>query len=212
MKAAIDQVADPLELIRRVPAPGELITDPAGKHRQQLDQRPEGLHRIVERHRLLEDRRRRPGAERAGVLAPRELLQARPFTAEALEERRGGQGGQLAQGANAPAVEPRRHLGGEIEERHRSRRQIRRISLGLDDGDAIAQPAGEARADPAARDAHPDLLPALARRRHEPPGEPLLAAKEPTEPGGVEIHVIGPAFLHPWGVGERDLEQIARGG
>ena len=110
--AAIGEVADPLELIRRAPAPHEPIADPPGECRQQLDERPERLHRIVERRRLLEDRRRRPGAERAGILAPRELLQARPFTAEALEERGGGQGGQLAQRADAPAVEPRRHLGG----------------------------------------------------------------------------------------------------
>jgi hypothetical protein len=129
-----------------------------------------------------------------------------------LEERGRGQGGQLAQRADAPAVEPCRHFGEEIEERHRSRRQIRRIALGLDDRDASAQAAGEPRADPAARDTHPDPLPARARRRHETPGELLLAAEEPAEPGGVEIHVIGAALLHPRRVGEPHLEQIARGG
>src|SRR4030095_2546729 len=72
--------------------------------------------------------------------------------------------------------------------------------------------AGKALVDSAPRYTHPAPLPALARCRHETSGELLLAAKEPAEPGGVEIHVIGATFLYPWRGGGRDLEKRAGGG
>ena len=101
--SAIGQAADPFEVIRGEPAPDQAIGDPRGERRAAARRAGRASPPLVELRRLFEDRRRRPGAERTRVLAPRELLEARSFAAEALEERRGRQGGQLPQGADAPS-------------------------------------------------------------------------------------------------------------
>jgi hypothetical protein len=148
--AAIGQVADPLELIRRAPAPGELIRDPPGERRQQLDERPERLHRIVERRRLLEDRRRRPGASGRGSSPRASCCKRGPSPPRRSKSAAGGRAAssprvRMPQRSSRAAISGRR-----IEERHRSRAPDTPHRLGLDDGDALVQAAGEARADPAA--------------------------------------------------------------
>ena len=209
--AAIGRGGRPTRTVRRAPAPGEAIADPRGERRAGSSTSGPSVSTASS---SATDSSRTAAAARGGAggdLRRAPDAEARPFTAEALEERGGGQRGQLAQGADAPSASSRAAIsGGRSSSASGAGARYAASPSGSTTGDALVQAAGEARADAAARDAHADSLPARARRRHETPGELLLAAKEPAEPGGVEIDVIGAAFLHPGRVGERHLEQRAR--
>src|SRR5262245_60816558 len=209
VRCPVGQPAGPFEGVGAEAVPAQSLAEDLHEARREIDERIERLDAPWTIRRLLEDRRRCPQPKRRGIFAAGQALEPRPLVAQAFREPARRQIGQLAERADAPAMEARRHVRIQIEQRERRGPKRASIAAGRDDRDAVAAPRGEARACPAGGDADTSGEPARADAAQEPARDLPLASEERPEPVEIEVHEAGAAVFHRGRIRERHLEEKA---